>query len=304
MKKENKLLLILSFNILLMLLEVAGGLLSHSLALLSDAGHMLTDSLAIFLSYLAINWSKKPATARRTYGYHRTEILVALVNGLTLLGVSAYIFYEAILRFVTPAKIDTGILLIVAAAGLVGNLIGMLLLRQESHESLNIRGAFFHLLGDTLSSLGVIAGGLVILFTGWNFVDSLIGILLGGIVLRGAIDLISESAEVLLEAVPRDIDIGTLKQEIDAIPGVRDFHEIHIWTITSGRRALSGHIRTDNITTRESQRILCAVRGVLAARFNITHATLEVECDACSDNICEFSDTAAAPRPAGGHHHS
>jgi len=302
MNREKKLILILSFNILLMLIEVAGGIMSHSLALLSDAGHMMTDSLAIFLSYLAIHWSKKPATTRRTFGYHRTEILVAWINGITLLGVSGYIFYEAIRRLFVPQHINTGILLTVAVAGLIGNLAGMLLLRHESHENLNIRGAFFHLLGDTLSSVGAVVGGIAILLTGWNVIDSLIGILLGGIVLRSAIDLVMESTEVLLESTPRDIDIGVLKQDIENIPGVRGFHEIHIWTITSGRRALSGHILTDNITTRESQQILCAARELLNNKYSISHATLEVECDSCANNICEFGENRV-PHPAGGHRH-
>lgn len=290
MSKEKKLLVILAFNISLMALEIVGGLTSRSLALLSDAGHMLTDSLAILLSYLAIYWSKKPATGQKTFGYHRTEVLVALLNGVTLLGVSGYIFYEAIHRLFTPATIHTGIMLVVAFIGLIGNLVGMLLLRHESHENLNIRGAFFHLLGDALSSVGVLVGGLIIAFTGWSAVDSLVSILLGGIVLRGALDLVMESGEVLLEFVPRDIDIDILKQDVEKVPGVRDFHEIHIWTITSGRRALSGHILTENIPTRESQKILCAVREVLVKTFNITHTTLEVECDRCEGAICEFSD--------------
>jgi cobalt-zinc-cadmium efflux system protein len=301
MTKENKLLFIFSFSILLMLIEVAGGFFSRSLALLSDAGHMLTDALAILLSYLAVHWSRKPATEKRTYGYHRTEILVSLINGLTLLAVSIYIFYEAVHRFLYPEQIKVGILLIVATIGLLGNMIGMFMLHSESHESLNIRGAFFHLLGDTLSSLGVIAGAFIIHFTGWNIVDSLISILIGGIVLRGAIDLVLESGEVLLEATPRDINLQELRSEVEKISGVREFHEVHIWTITSGRRALSGHILVDDISTSQSQKILCEVRELLAAHFNITHTTLETECEGCSGNICEFA--SGEIQPAKEHHH-
>jgi cobalt-zinc-cadmium efflux system protein len=295
MTRGNKLLLIFSFNISLMVLEVSGGLYSRSLALLSDAGHMLTDALALFLSYLAIQWSQKPATGRRTFGFHRAEILVALVNGVTLIVVSGYIFYEAIHRFFYPAQIKTGVLLAIATVGLLGNLFGILILRKESHDNLNVRGAFFHLLGDALSSVGVIVGGIIIAFTGWSVIDSLISILIGGIVLRSAIDLTIESTEVLLEAAPRDIDVDILRKEAEKVPGVRELHELHIWTITSGRRALSAHVLTENISTRESQKILCAVREMLAKRFNITHTTLEAECDSCTQNVCEFSTNHGEP---------
>lgn len=288
MKREHKLLLIFAFNLSLMSIEFVGGFLSRSLALISDAGHMLTDSLAIFLSYLAIHWSKKPATAQKSYGYHRSEILVALINGLALTGISVYIFYEAFRRFFYPEEIQTGILLVVASIGLLGNLFGLLLLRSESHENLNVRGAFLHILGDTLSSVGVLLGGVIILLTGWNVVDSLIGMLIGVIVLRSAVNLVLESGEVLLESTPRDIDPAALKEEVKKIPGVRDFHEIHIWTITSGRRALSGHVLVENISTREGQQILCNVRRLLSEKFNITHTTLETECDSCADYSCEF----------------
>jgi cobalt-zinc-cadmium efflux system protein len=288
MKREQKLLLIFVFTLTLMVVEFAGGLLSKSLALISDAGHMLTDSLAIFLSYLALRWGRMPPSDRRTFGYHRIEIIIALVNGLFLLAVAGYIFFEAVHRFFNPQEIRTGILLAVAVIGLTGNLFGMLILRSETHENLNIRGAFLHILADTLSSVGVVIGGVVIALTGWNVIDSLIGIMIGGIVLRGAVDLIMESGEVLMEATPRDIDMGQLKKDVGEIPGVKDFHDIHVWTIGSGRRALSGHLLTDNISTQESQRMICAAREILAERYGITHTTLEVECESCLNTICEY----------------
>jgi cobalt-zinc-cadmium efflux system protein len=287
MEREKKLLLILAFNVTLMVLEVAGGIISNSLALLSDAGHMLTDSLAVFLSYLAIHWSRRPADHRKTFGYHRAEILVALANGVALVAIAGYIFYEAVLRFFNPQEIKTGILLVIATLGLAGNLFGLFILKGESHENLNVRSAFFHILADTLSSVGVIVGGIIIWLTGWYLVDSLIGVLIGGIVLRGAVDLVMESGEILLEATPRDIDIAHLRQEVAQIPGVGDLHDIHIWTIGSGMRALSAHVLTDNISTRESQEIACRVRTVLGEKFNITHTTLEMECETCGD-VCRF----------------
>ena len=287
MEREKKLLLILAFNVTLMVLEIVGGIVSKSLALLSDAGHMLTDSLAVFLSYLAIHWSRRPADHRKTFGYHRAEILVALANGVALAAIAGYIFYEAVLRFFNPQEIKTGILLAVAAIGLAGNLFGLFILKGESHENLNVRSAFFHILADTLSSVGVIIGGVIIWYTGWYLVDSLIGVLIGGIVLRGAVDLVMESGEILLEATPRDIDIALLRQEVTQIHGVEDLHDIHIWTIGSGMRALSAHVLTDNISTRESQEIACRVRALLGEKFHITHTTLEMECETCGD-MCSF----------------
>lgn len=288
MEREKKLLLILAFNVTLMILELAGGLISRSLALLSDAGHMLTDSLAVFLSYLAIHWGRLPATHRKTFGYHRAEILVALANGVALLAIAGYIFYEAVLRFFNPQEIRTGILLAVAAVGFAGNLFGLLMLRGESHDNLNVRSAFFHILADTLSSVGVIVGGVVIWATAWYWVDSLIGVLIGGIVLRGAVDLVLEAGEILLEATPRDIDMTALRGEIERVPGVKGVHDIHIWTIGSGRRALSAHVLTDDITTRQGQEIACRIRAVLAGTFSITHTTLEMECDSCLSPSCEY----------------
>ena len=288
MEREKKLLLILAFNVTLMILELAGGLISRSLALLSDAGHMLTDSLAIFLSYLAIHWGRLPATHRKTFGYHRAEILVALANGVALLAIACYIFYEAVLRFFNPQEIRTGILLAVAAVGFAGNLFGHLMLRGESHDNLNVRSGFFHIRADALSSVGVIVGGVVIWATAWYWVDSLIGVLIGGIVLRGAVDLVLEAGEILLEATPRDIDMTALRGEIERVPGVKGVHDIHIWTIGSGRRALSAHVLTDDITTRQGQEIACRIRAVLAGTFSITHTTLEMECDSCLSPSCEY----------------
>lgn len=286
MTREKKLTLILAFNILLMTLEVGGGIVSRSLALLSDAGHMLTDSFAVMLGLTALYLAKKPASAKNSFGYHRAEIIASLLNGLLLVLISGYIFYEAAQRFFNPVEVKTGILITVASIGLAGNILAMWLLHSDSRSSLNIKGVFFHILGDTLSSLGVIAGGIVIAFTGWNIVDPLIGLMIGGIVLRSAYDLIVESGEVLLEAAPRDIDPAQVKATLESIPGIREFHDVHIWSITSEMRALSGHILTDDITTSQSQLLLEKARELLHEKFNISHTTLEVECSSCTNNSC------------------
>jgi len=283
--RENKLLIIFGFNIFLMFLEVAGALWSGSLALLSDAGHMFTDSFAVLLSFLAIQWSKKEATEKMTFGYHRLEIIAALVNGILLLLVCVFIFYEAVNRFINPVKIKADIMLYVALIGLAGNIIGMIILSKEGRENLNIRSVFFHVMGDLLSSVGVLIGGVIILFTRWNLIDSLLCLIIGGVVLRSAINLIFESGEILLEAVPRDVDLNAIRKKVEGLKGVREFHDVHAWTITSGRRALSAHVLTDNVSVRESQEILSRIRNLLSEDFDIGHSTLEVECDEC-ENVC------------------
>lgn len=267
MTREKKLLLILLFNLLLMALEVGGGIFSRSLALLSDAGHMLTDSFAVAMGLAAMYIARKPADSIKSFGYHRAEIIASLINGLLLLLISGYIFFEAVHRFFNPVAIKTGILILIASIGLAGNLMGMLLLKAESHANLNMRGVFFHIMGDTLSSVGVILGGVVIAFTGWNIVDPLIGLLIGGIVLRSAFDLIVESAEVLLEATPRDINPEQVKAALEKLPGIKGFHEIHIWALSSEKRAVSGHLLIDNITIRQGQTILSEARKVLLEKI-------------------------------------
>jgi cobalt-zinc-cadmium efflux system protein len=288
MTKEKKLLLILFFTLTLMLTEFVGGILSNSLSLIGDAGHMLTDTLALFLSYFAIRVSKKPANEKKTFGYHRIEIIIALINGLFLMSVGGYIFYEAIHRFFHPQKINSNILLIIGSIGFIGNLVGVIWLHNDSKENLNIRGAFLHMLSDTMSSVGVLIGGLVVYYTNFIFVDSLIGILIAGLVLKGAIGLILDSSEILLESTPKDIVIETLEQEIKKIPEVNGVHDVHIWSISSNKRALSAHILVNNISVAKSQQILCEIKKVLSEKFNINHTTLEVECVNCENGSCEY----------------
>lgn len=298
MDREKKLLLILVINLAIMAAEIIGGLMSRSLALLGDAGHMLTDSLSVFLSWFAFQWSKKPANESRSFGYHRVEIIAALVNGLALTLVAAYIFYEAIHRFFVPQPINTVLMTAIAVVGLAGNAFGLLLLHKDSHDNLNVRGAFLHILGDTISSVGVIAAGLTIFFTGWNFMDSLVSVIIAGIVLRSAISLIFESGEILLEAAPRGMDVSEVAAAVREIPGVESIHEIHIWTITSGKHAMSAHIRTANISVKESQQILCKVRDLLAKQYKISHSTLETECEECTNNVCLYQNDGGE----AGHH--
>ena len=289
MKKEKKLLIILIFTLGLMLTEFVGGIVSKSLALVGDAGHMLTDTFAIFLSYFAILVAKKPANEKKTFGYHRIEILVALINGLFLMFVGGYIFYEAINRFFNPLKINSILLLIIGVIGFLGNLVGVFWLHNDSKENLNIRGAFLHMLSDTMSSVGVIVGGIVVYYTNWFWVDSLIGILIAGLVIRGAIGLIFDSGEILLESTPKDIVIDVLQKEIESVEGVKNFHDVHVWTISTNKRALSGHLLLNNMSINDSREILRKVKDILYKKFNITHTTLEIECVDCKDTLCEYN---------------
>lgn len=282
-RPEPKVLVIpLFLTALMTLVEFVGGVLSGSLALIGDAGHMLTDTLALALSFFALKLSKKPSDAKRTYGFHRTEILVALLNGLILILISAYIFYEAYTRFLSPPEIKAPLMLVVAIIGLIVNIIAIFMLKGSSKVNLNIRGAFLHVLGDALSSLGVIVAGIIIFFTKFYLVDPIVAILIGGIILRGAIGLITESSHILLEAVPKHLKVEDISEEMKKIQGVKDIHDLHLWTITSGIYALSGHLVIQDQMVSKSDEILKKTNTLLENKFGITHTTLQLECLTCS----------------------
>jgi cobalt-zinc-cadmium efflux system protein len=286
----QRLIIVLTIVLLILVLEVVGGVLSNSLALIGDAGHMLVDALAIGLSLFAAYIARRPATFSKTYGYHRVEILAALANGIILAVVAIYIFYEAFQRFRSTPVVDVRVMILVATIGLFANIAGLLVLRRLSNTSLNIRSAFWHIIGDTISSFGVILAGIIIYTTGWSFADPLIAVTIGCIILWGAVRLVIESTDILLEAVPAHIEIEKVIDTIKAVPGVEDIHDIHIWTITSGIYALSAHVRIEDRMVSGSTEIVEAVNNNLAGRFNITHTTLQLECDSCpSGFICNIN---------------
>ncbi len=276
----------------IMVAEVVGGILSNSLALVGDAGHMLVDALALALSLAAMTMARRPATLTRTYGYHRMEILAALTNGITVGLVSFYIFYEAYHRFLEPPSVKSTLMLSVAIVGLVGNLATILLLRRGSHISLNIKAAFWHVIGDTISSVGVIAAAIIIWLTGWSVADPIIAVVIGLIILWGAVGLIRESVHILAEAVPKHIQVERVVEVLKKISGVESVHDIHVWTITSGIHALSAHLLIEDQSVSQSGEIIEAVNQSLARDFNITHTTLQLECEKCascpSGIICEI----------------
>jgi cobalt-zinc-cadmium efflux system protein len=271
----------LAIILVILIVEVIGGILSNSLALLSDAGHMLVDALALGLSLFAMTIARRPATLSKTFGYHRVEIMAALTNGTILVLVSLFIFYEAYQRLLDPPVVKTPIMLLVASIGLAANLAGILLLRKGSRGNLNIKAAFWHIIGDTISSVGVIAAGIIIAFTGWYVVDAIIAFFIGGIIMWGAVRIVREASDILLEAVPRHVRVGKVIETIKNVPGVEEVHDIHIWTITSGIHALSAHLIIEDQLVSRSAEIVATINENLTRYFNITHTTLQLECEKC-----------------------
>lgn len=258
----------------LMVAEVVGGLLSGSLALLADAGHMLTDAGSIALSLFAMRMARRPANAEKTYGYVRLEILAALVNGATLLVIAGFIVVEAWERVRDPVEIQAGLMLGVATAGLAVNITGALLLHAHAHESLNVRGAYLHVLGDMLGSVGAITAGLVILLTGWTLADPIVSVVIALLILFSAWRLVREAADVLLEAAPRHIDVEEVVRELRDVEGLDHVHDVHVWTLTSGFVALSAHGVIDD--PAHHTRILDEVQARMQAR-GIGHVTFQIE---------------------------
>lgn len=273
----------------IMAAEVVGGIASNSLALLGDAGHMFVDALALALSLAAMTMAQRPASRTRTFGYHRMEILAALANGITIALVSLYIFYEAYNRFIEPPEIKTPMMLTVAIVGLVGNLAALFLLQRGSLVSLNVKSAFWHVIGDTVSSAGVIAAAILISLTGWTQADPAVAVAIGVILLFGAFRLIRESVHILAEAVPKHIDVDKVIQAIKNTTGVDDVHDIHIWTITSGIHAMSAHLVIGDQKISQCSDIIGTINHNLSEQFHISHTALQMECETCpSGFVCEI----------------
>jgi len=286
---QRRLLVALSITGLMTIVELAGGLMSNSLALIGDAGHMFTDTLALGLSLFALNLAKRPASQTKTYGYYRAEILAALINGAILVLVSAYIFYEAYQRFVEPPEVRGGLMLIVAAIGLAANVVGISILRSASRGNLNVKGAFLHMWSDTVSSVGVIAAGIIILLTGRTIADPIISIIIGLLILRGAGGLVWESINILLEAVPKNLDVSRINDAVRRIKGVRDIHDVHLWAITSGMYAMSCHLLIEDQKVSNCTQIVEEVNQTLSKEFGISHSTVQLECEECENSpVCQI----------------
>lgn len=292
---QKSLAIALSITFLMMVAEVAGGIISNSLALLSDAGHMLTDILALALSLFAIKFGERPATSKKTYGFYRLEILAALINGGFLILISLYIAYNAYLRLLKPPEINAPVMMVIAFLGLVVNVFAVFLLRKTSRGNLNVRGAYLHIIGDALSSIGVLAGGSIILLTGWYITDSILSLMISVVIIKGAFGLIRDSVDILLEAAPKGINLEEVIRDIKKIEGVKDVHHIHLWTITSGIYAMSGHVLIEDILMSKSAQILENINSLLRERFLIDHTTLQFECESCDEGpVCRLERNSTA----------
>lgn len=274
--QARKLGSVIALTASILLVEAAGGLVSGSLALLSDAGHMLTDVLALVLSLMAVRFSSLPANPAKTYGYHRLEILTALVNGSLLVLVSGVLVFKAVRRFMEPVPIAGPVMTGVALAGLAANLVGLAILSGH-RDNLNLRGARMHILGDALSSAGVVAASIVMAITGWYRLDSIVAGAIAVIIAVGAVRLVREAVDVLLEAAPAGIVLEEVSRAISAVPGVREVHDLHVWSITTGLPALSGHVRVDDGGPAAGDELLTRIQQTLRDRFGIVHTTIQVE---------------------------
>ena len=273
---ERALLTALALTGGFMVAEVLAGLWFNSLALLSDAAHMFTDVTALGIAIAAIRIARRPADRRRTYGYHRFEVLAAAFNASLLFLVAIYILWEAVQRFRAPAEVQSLGMLLVALGGLAVNAASMRILRGRGESSLNVKGAYLEVWADLLGSLGVVAAALVIRFTGWSWVDPLVGVAIGFWVLPRTWILLRESTNVLLEGVPEGLDLDVVEQALLALPGVTGVHDLHIWALSSGRIALTAHIEADD-RLRQDERLEALAEKMLAERFHITHAVVQIE---------------------------
>jgi cobalt-zinc-cadmium efflux system protein len=287
----RRLALSLGITLAFVAVEIIAGIFANSLALLTDAAHNFTDVLALALTWWALWVTTKPAHSGKTFGYHRAGILVALVNSTTLVLIAAGIFYEAYKRFITPPDVQANILIGVGGLAVVVNLVTALLVRRGSEHDLNLRSAFLHLMGDVLSTVGAVIAGVIILFTGWNWLDSLISVLIGFLILWNAWGILRESVQILMESTPRDIDMNALQRDVMTVEGVRGVHDLHVWSITQSLRTLSAHLVVEDVPVSVGAKVQDAVGEMLAKTYGITHATLQLECTDCvsPDLYCDIT---------------
>lgn len=282
MTLEKRLLLCFTLTLLILIAEVIGGIISKSLALLSDAGHMLTDVFALGLSMIAMHIGRKPSDRRATFGYQRIGLLSAVINAVSLIVIALFIFYESYHRFLSPPQIHTATMLIIAGIGLIGNILIALIL-GHSHKDLNIKSAWLHVLGDTLSSVGVIISGVIIFYTGWPYADPVASILIGVIILFGGIRVVKEALTIFLEMTPTEFDAEKIVKKIAEIPGVMGIHNVHLWSPSHRNVAFSAHIWVHDQKLSEVAGLRRTIKEALMA-MNIRHIMLQFECAECETN--------------------
>lgn len=273
-------------------IEALAGFISNSLALLTDAAHNFTDVIALGLSWYALQISSQPAHAGKTYGYHRVGILVALVNSTTLILIALGIFYEAWHRFLAPPEVDSAILIGVATVAFFVNALTAWLVYKGSDHDLNLRSTFVHLMGDVLSTLGAVIAGIIIFFTQWNWLDPLVSVLIGALILWNAWDILRQTIHILLESTPENIDMQNMVNDLLTVDGVRGVHDLHVWSINENLRVLSAHVMTEDISISVGTNIQRGVNEILFCKYNIQHATLQLECEGCDPSMlyCDITE--------------
>lgn len=281
-RHKKSLLIVLCLSGTYLIAEVIGGIVTNSLALLADAAHMLTDVVGLLLAFIAIKIGEKKADPSRTYGYYRTEILAAVINAVVLLGISIYVLFEAYQRFQNPPEVQSKSMLIVAGIGLLVNVAGMMILRKDSEGSLNMKGAYFEFLSDMLTSVGVMIAGVIMLTTGWYYADPLISAAIGLLIFPRTWRLLKEAINVLLEGTPADVDIHELRKSLEQIRGVKNVHDLHVWSLTSSVNAMSAHVVKHNGISQNH--LLKTLTDTTVENFKINHTTFQIEEEGYEEN--------------------
>lgn len=308
---EKRFILSIAITTLILLAEVVGGIWTGSLALLSDSAHVFMDIFALALSFLALKLSSLPPDNRHTYGYHRLEVLAALINGLSLAAISIGIWWEAAQRFNEPASIRSTEMLVIAVIGLLANLLVAFILGSHSHESgehdrsvedLNVHSAFLHVLGDAVSSLGVILAAIVIAFTGWEWMDPLVSVFIGILIAVSAYRVTRKSLHILIEGVPEGVSLAQVENTMHSIVGVMDVHDLHVWNICSGHVALSAHVTLNDFTS-DHMNLRTQIKAALLTKYGIEHTTLQFESQSCEPELADFPGQGKSLPPAHQHTH-
>jgi cobalt-zinc-cadmium efflux system protein len=300
---ERRMWVVLGLTAGFLVVEIVGGILTRSLALLSDAAHMFTDVMALAIAIAAMRLSRLPADRKRTFGYHRFEILAAALNATLLFLVALYILYEAYRRWIAPPSIQSLGMLAIAVVGLVVNLAGMRLLASDAGSNLNVKGAYLEVWADALGSVGVILAALIVTFTGWTRADPIVAVLIALWVLPRTWKLFKQSVNVLLEGVPEGMDLSVIDGRLRGVPGVRDVHDLHIWAIGSGKASLTAHLIVDEAQA-DVQNVLNDANEILRRDFGLTHTTLQAELEHCDPRGKECAlDSLPAAGAHAGHRH-
>lgn len=274
--KKIKIVILITFVV--MIVEGYGGWITNSLALLSDAGHMLTHLFSLLIAFIAIKLASKPISKEKTFGYHRAEILAAFINGFTIILIVGFIFYGAIKKFITPEPVDAMDMFIIASVGLVANLISAFILKDASKKDINVKGAYIHLISDTASSVAIVIGGIIILKTGFTLIDPILAVIIGLVILIWGIKLIKESANILMQSTPNHINLEDVCKDIKKIKGINSIHDAHIWTLSSNMHTMSGHIIAGDIKVSKCENILGEVNKMLQEKYDIGHTNFQFEC--------------------------